>query len=297
MIGEVLALSAAISWAISAILYKKALKDVTYLVANLYRSLFASLFLLILLLLTRNQSMTIELHEATLLVLAGIGSLGIGDTLYFIGLKRIGVSRTQSITSSYPLYSVILAILLLNETYTSAIIIGVPLIVFGVITVSYTKNKGNPTNFRETTWLQGVIASLGAAFFWSVGLVTYKIIMVSNNIDLFYAMFIRMIGIVPFLILTVILAGESTSLRTLSKRDVALLAIAGIVAVGIGGTFIFVSLSLIEASRAIPISSISPLLVLLLASIFTREKITAKITAGTLFVVTGVIILTFYIQN
>ena len=296
MIGEILAFSAAISWAISAIIYKKSLKNVSSLTANLVRSLFATLFLFILFLITRHQAMTIVPRDVAFLIFAGLGSLGIGDTLYFIGLKRIGVSRTQAITSSFPLHSVILAILLLNEQLTTAIVVGVPLIVTGVIFVSYTNKKEILTNSKGVFWLEGVAACLGAAFFWSVGLITYKIILISSDTHLFFAMFIRMVGVIPFLIIAVAMAGESTHFWMLTKRDVVLLAVGGIAAIGLGGTFIFVSLSLIEASRAIPISSISPLLTLALASIFTQERITSKIIVGTLFVVTGVILLTFYIQ-
>ncbi len=142
MIGEVLAILAALSWAVSAILYKKALRRITYLTTNMVRSVFAAVFLLFLVIITWS-SILVELPYLVLLVSAAVCGIGVGDTLYFVGLKKIGVSRTQSISSCYPFFSMVLAVIFLNEQLTSYTIVGAPLIVMGVVTVSQTYNKLN----------------------------------------------------------------------------------------------------------------------------------------------------------
>lgn len=63
---------------------------------------------------------------------------------------------------------------------------------------------------------------------------------------------------------------------------------------GLGGILLFVSLSLIAASRAIPLSSVSPLLSLLLTSLYAGEKVTAKVVVGTILIVMGVVLVSFY---
>jgi transporter family protein len=163
----------------------------------------------------------------------------------------------------------------------------------GVVTVSQTYNKVNTNSLSGIDWIKGVTAALSAGLFWSIALIVYKYILDTGDVPVFSAIFIRMIGFLPFLFAALVVTGDVKTSTTLTKRDIIALAAAGILALGLGGTFIFISLSFIEASRAIPLSSISPLLTLFLASLFTREKITTKIVVGTVLVVAGVILLTF----
>jgi uncharacterized membrane protein len=294
MIGEIAALIAALCWAASAVLYKRVLSNVGYLAANLVRSAFAVLFLLFMLPMSQFQSSAITLGAFTLLVFAAFTNLVIGDTFYFFGLKKAGVSRAQPISSTYPLYAMFLAALFLNEALTYAVIIGTPLTVVGIIVVSWTRNKKNDGDKNGEGSLKGVAASIVAALFWSVGLVSYKMALSMGSIDLIYATFIRTSATIPFLLLAVIAGRETKQLRKLQKKDTIMLAVAGILALGLGGILLFVSLSLIAASRAIPLSSVSPLLSLLLASLYAGEKVTAKVVVGTVLIVMGVVLVSFY---
>jgi drug/metabolite transporter (DMT)-like permease len=143
MIGEISALSAAICWAVAAVLYKKALRNTSILVANLVRTVFAALLLLVIFPATKGQSSIITFNQLALIIIAGIIGVVIGDTFYFMGLKKIGISRTQSISSSYPFYSMLLAAIFLNEELSFTVAIGTPLIVIGIILVSLSKNERN----------------------------------------------------------------------------------------------------------------------------------------------------------
>jgi drug/metabolite transporter (DMT)-like permease len=129
MIGEISALSAAFCWAVAAILYKKALRKTNIFVANLVRTLFAALLLLVIFSLTQGQLSIITYKQLALIIIAGIIGVVIGDTFYFLGLKKLGVSKTQSLSSSYPFYSMLLAAIFLNEGFSFTVAIGTPLIV------------------------------------------------------------------------------------------------------------------------------------------------------------------------
>jgi len=294
MIGEISALSGALCWAVSAVLYKKALQNVNYFAANLVRTGFAALSLLFILPATQYRSSIVTFNLLALIVISSIIGLGIGDTFYFIGLKKIGVSRTQSISSSFPLYTMILATLFLNEKLTLAVIIGTPLIVLGITIITLSQNKKSDTVSKGKVAVLGVISSIIAALCWGIGLTFLKVVLNEGTIDPIFATFISRIGILPFLLFTVVAAGESHRLRKLTRIDVAILAAAGMLSLGLGGIFLFVSLTLIDASIAIPLSSISPFLSLILASLYVGEKLGAKIVIGTSLIVTGIIFLTFY---
>ena len=146
MIGEILALSAALCWAISAVLYKKALYRFGYYATNFIRTFFATIFILGILPVIHPFSLTLTFNLLILLFIGSVFNLIIGDTFYFRGLKKMGVSRTQSIASSYPFYSMILAAIFLKEGVTTPVIIGTPLIIGGIALISWSQYKENESN-------------------------------------------------------------------------------------------------------------------------------------------------------
>jgi drug/metabolite transporter (DMT)-like permease len=290
MIGEVLALFASFCWALAAVLYKKVLEHKGYFIVNLLRVAFASIFLAFVFLFINAYSLFLASKELFFFIFAAVNGIVIGDTLYFIGLKRIGVSRTQSISSSYPLYSMLLAAIFLNEKLNFTIILATPLIVFGIILVIPIEEK---TYLVDRFSMFSLVAPVLTAFFWSISLITFKFILI-NGCNPIFAVFINRVISLPFLFFIAASTKELTQIRNLSKLDLFLVAIAGIISLGIGGISLFLSLSSLNASKAIPLSSISPFFAFILAFIYNKEKLNAKIVAGTTFIIIGVILLTLF---
>jgi drug/metabolite transporter (DMT)-like permease len=296
MIGEVAALSAAFCWALSAVLYKNVLQKTGYLAANLVRSAFAVLFLVLILPLVYYQSSVLAQNEYVILAIGSITNLVVGDTFYFIGLKKVGVSRAQPISGSYPLYVMFFAAIVLGEPLTPIVLVGTPLIVVGIILISLSKNEGGGS-LTPSSRVQGLSASLAAAVFWSIGLVCYKFALLDHqSFDPAFSTFVtvfRTSVILPFLLVLVVAGRESKRVMRLSKASVATLAAAGIIALGVGGILLFTSYSLIDANIATPLSSISPLFSLALARRYSGEKATTRIVAGAILIVVGVVFVTF----
>jgi drug/metabolite transporter (DMT)-like permease len=298
MIGEIAALSAAFCWAISAVMYKNVLGKTGYLAANLVRSSFAVLFLILILPFVLNQSSTLAPDEYLILAVGGITNLVIGDTLYFIGLRKIGVCQAQPITGSYPLYVMFLATIVLGEPLTSEVLIGTPLIVAGIILISLSGKNENSDSLDTSSRVKGIVSSVAAAIFWSVGLTCYKFALLNHQtLDPAFSIFVtvfRTSVILPFLLVMVVAGGESKQVTELSKISIATLAVAGIVALGVGGILLFTSYTLINANIATPLSSISPLFSLLLARQYAGEKATARNIVGAVLIVVGVVIISFF---
>jgi drug/metabolite transporter (DMT)-like permease len=296
MIGEIAALSAAFCWALSAVLYKNVLQRTGYLAANLVRSAFAVLFLLLALPFIYYQSSVLTQQEYTILFVGAITNLVVGDTFYFIGLKKVGVCRAQPISGSYPLYVMFFAAMILSEPLTPIVLVGTPVIVVGIVLISSSKNEESCGSSKSSR-VQGLSASLAAAIFWSVGLVCYKLALLDHqSFDPAFSIFVttfRTSVILPFLLLLVVVGRESKQVAKLSKISFATLAAAGIIALGVGGILLFTSYSLIDANIATPLSSISPLFSLVLARHYSGEKATTRIIAGALLIVVGVVLVTF----
>ena len=95
MIGEIAALGASISWAIAPILYRKALLSTKPLSANIVRCATNAGVLVAFLLIfgLAGTLAALPMKTMVLVIVSGVIGLGVGDTLYMIGLKYVGVSR------------------------------------------------------------------------------------------------------------------------------------------------------------------------------------------------------------
>lgn len=298
MIGEIAALLAAFCWALSAVMYKNVLGKTGYLAANLVRSAFAVLFLILVLPFVFNQSSILAPNEYLILAIGGITNLVIGDTLYFIGLKKVGVCQAQPISSSYPLYVMFFAAIVLGESLTSAVLVGTPMIVVGIIVISLGGNQENCDTSDSSSRIKGLVASVAAALFWSVGLTCYKFALLNHEtldpaLSTFVTVF-RTSVILPFLLTLVIAGRETKQVTKLSRINIAALGAAGIIALGVGGILLFTSYSLIKANIATPLSSISPLFSLLLARQYAGEKTTIRNTVGAVLIVAGVVMVSLF---
>jgi drug/metabolite transporter (DMT)-like permease len=298
MIGEIAALSAAFCWALSAVMYKNVLAKTGYLAANLVRSAFAVLFLILVLPFVFSESAVLLPNEYAILASGGITNLVIGDTLYFVGLKQIGVCQAQPISYSYPLLVMFLAAMVLGEPLTSSVLIGTPLIVLGVIVISLGGNQLECDSSNRSRRVIGLTSSVAAALFWSVGLVCYKLAL-SDHMAFdpalsTFATIVRTSVILPFLLVLVFASGESKRVARLDKTSTVTLGLAGILALGVGGILLFTSYSLINANIATPLSSTSPLFSLVLARRYAGEKATLKVIIGAILIVIGVMLVSVF---
>src|SRR5262245_38084482 len=76
---------------------------------------------------------------ALIFVAAGIFAPGIGRTLSYIGIERIGVARSVPIANSSPIFASIFAVVFLAETWHLQNVIGTLLVISGVILLSMAK--------------------------------------------------------------------------------------------------------------------------------------------------------------
>jgi len=137
MIGELAALGAAISWTISAMLYRKALSETKPISANIIRLTCTGAILLVFVVVFGKFGVLTSLPTdiVVLASVSGIVGLGIGDTLYMMSLKAIGVARAVPITCTYPLFSLLWEVFLIGKP-PLPVTLGATTIVLGILLVS-----------------------------------------------------------------------------------------------------------------------------------------------------------------
>ena len=288
MEGELLSLSAAFCWALGASIYKKSLSNVSPLILNLFRSSSAAMliFLLLFPLQSLNHISKLSLSLAGLICFTSLVTWGLGDTLYFLGLKLIGVGKTVPMTYSYPLFVLPISILL-GEPLTIQIVIGTICVVVGVwvITGEVQEDSQHSRNSKL-----GIAASLGAAACWAFGTTCFKMILA--YLDPVLLSFLRLVFLIPFLgILPLMSSRNRLCIKQLSKLDIGLMALGGVIAIGIGDTIYLVGLNMTQANIAAPLGSTTPLFSTALALILLKERLSSKNVAAALIITLGIVLL------
>ncbi|HVP26794.1 MAG TPA: DMT family transporter [Candidatus Bathyarchaeia archaeon] len=294
MIGELAALGAALSWTVSAMLYKKALQETKPVSANIIRLTCTSviLFTLVLVIGKFTALTSLPLDVVLLACLSGIIGLGVGDTLYMASLKSIGVARAVPLTCTYPLFNLLWAVLLIKENVTMPIIFGAIIITGGIWLLSREEKSGKTETERSILY-KGVVLALATAVVWSIS-ITMINLAVKETPDVDHALAIntvRVIAVAIALFAVSPVIGRGLKFQKTSRRNVGMLIVGGIVALGLG--WFLLTYSLIETleSRAVPISSTTPLFSTLVGFVLLREKVTARSALGSVAVVFGVFLI------
>ena len=295
MIGELSALGAALSWAIAPVLYQTALGNIKPISANIVRCITNGAVLLILFfsLGLGGWLFSLPLWAVIVTIVSGVVGLGVGDTLYMMSLKSIGVSRAVPLASTYPLFGLIWAVFLVKQSLSLAEIVGAIVIVIGIWLLS-RKHSIKMTNVAKKTLLSGVAASLVTAAIWSISLslMGYVITCGITSLDGNFALVTIRIASLGFLfaIFSPIIDKEHGFLKV-SKKIILLLCVGGLVANGLGWFLMNYSFLLIPQAQALPISSTSPLFATFAGFALFREKATAWSILGTIAVVAGIMLI------
>lgn len=289
MLGEISVIAAAFCWALGASLYKKALLDMNPLKFNLVRSISVVIFAFMTLFLLGKWGLLFELDLISLATIAisSILVLAAGDTLYFVGLRSIGVAKAVPIAYSYSIFVVLLSTFFLEEAITGSIVFGTIAIIFGVWLVA---NKALDKTHNAAFSKVGVLAGLGTSICWASGIVLFKIILLNN--DPFVLAAVRMLFLLPTLgILSAVPLRKKFPRTQWTKSRLSLALLSGLIALGIGDVLLYFGLDSTNSNIVAPISSITPIFSAIIAMLYLKEDVSKKVIFGTLFVTAGTMVL------
>jgi uncharacterized membrane protein len=211
-----------------------------------------------------------------------IGTMG-GRLLRFIGIETVGASITAALMNLSPLVSSALAIVLLGEHVTLAVLVGTLVIVAGTTLLS---SGGASTGVRPR---QLVIPLLSAVCFGVVA-VLRKIGLAGMAPIPGFAVNVTA-ALIAFT--TFLLASRQAGAMACRRQSLVYFVAAGI-AENLSVLLIVVALTVGSVSVVAPLSSVSPIFVLVFSFFFLRgiELLNARIVVGTLLIVVGVYLIT-----
>lgn len=214
---------------------------------------------------------------------AGIFAPGIGRTLSYVGIEKIGVARSVPIANSSPIFASIFAVIFLAETWVLQNIVGTLLVIGGVIILSMAKPAQGEWRKLDVVYpLVGATAFGASAILRKAGLGFVNIPLLAAAITAGAA------AIFSFVLLQ-IQGGKQTF--KLTRRSAAWLFSAGLFNTA-AMLSVFYALSHGKVVIVEPLVSSNPVLTLLLTAIFLRdiEALSSRVIIGALLTVTGTIL-------
>ncbi|MGD6853017.1 MAG: DMT family transporter [Candidatus Bathyarchaeia archaeon] len=296
MIGELAALGAAITWAIAPLLYRKALTNAKPISANITRLATNAAVLILILVGVGLVGVLAALPPWILavVIVSGVLGLGVGDTLYMFGLKSIGVSKAVPLAASYPLFSLVWAVLLLGQPLLLTAVAGAIVILVGIWLLSSQKIPQEPTVKGRAAWV-GVAMCLSTAVVWSIGITMMDVAITSSAVTGLGANYaivtVRIVSMALILLVLAPFIDKDRGFLKISRRGVILLCIGGLIANGLGWLLMNYSFQYLPEATAVPISSTSPLFATFAGFLFFQEKATVKTIAGAAAIVAGILLL------
>ncbi|MCW4047402.1 MAG: DMT family transporter [Candidatus Bathyarchaeota archaeon] len=296
MLGEFAALGAAVSWAVAPMLYRKALSNTKPLSANIVRCVTNAAVLLFFMLILGNVGALagLPIVAVVVTVVSGVVGLGIGDTFYMIALKSVGVTRAVPLAATYPLFSLVWATFLLGEPLTLTTVLGACVILFGIWLLSQEKNEGN-AEVEGKVPFTGVIMSLATAVVWSVSVTLMGVAVTlssANSLDGNYSVItLRMVSMAVFLMILAPFLDRERGFLKMKRKTVLELCIGGLVANGVGWLLMNYSFLNTLETRAVPISSTTPLFTAVAGFLFFHEKVTSETVLGAVVIVFGIFLI------
>jgi len=290
--GEISALGCAFCWAVSSILTKSVAGKFDPLRLNLLRCLAASVVLWSIIPFSPGAHALSQAPWAALLylVLSALIGISVGDTIYIKGLKLIKVSLAFPIAqSAMPLLTLCAAVLFLEETITWSLALGTALVLLGIYLITGLGPGTRPPLAVPTAEKKGMGIGLIliASLLWAISISLLKVGL--QEVSLILANGVRL-PVASLALINLILFQKPLHQPTrLHIRDVAVGAVTGILAFGLGGLLFLQAILYAGAAKATVLTSSAPLFGLPLSLVFLKERATVRIAAGTVLVVLGIV--------
>jgi DME family drug/metabolite transporter len=139
--GELVSLGSAVMWACSTIAMRAESGRVPALALNAFRSGFASLVIWLIVLALGDLALLPLVPPSALgsLIASVLIGMAVGDSLNIRAMHAIGVARAMPISSTYPLLTAILAVVVLGEPLPLRVAAGIVLVILGVALVAFPR--------------------------------------------------------------------------------------------------------------------------------------------------------------
>ncbi len=277
-LGEILALSSGLAWAVAVILFRISGRSVHPVGLNLGKNVLG-LFLIAptLFLLGEPLAPSVPASATGLLLLSGVLGIAVSDTLFFHALNRLGASLTAIVDCFYSPFVIALSFVMLGERLTLIQLAGAALVVSAVLTVS---KEGKRERIERRELALGILYGILAMFFVALGIVMVKPVLA--EVSVLWATLVRVAGGTAALVLLVpVLRNRRAVLAPLLDRR----NWKALVPAAFFGSYLSLILwtggmKYAKASVAAVLNQLNTIFIVVIAAVFLKERLTGwKIAA------------------
>jgi drug/metabolite transporter (DMT)-like permease len=271
---EWLALAAAFLWAISSIISVTPARHLGSFSYSRWRMGCTAVILSTMAAVSGGWA-SVELSHITPMMASGLVGIFIGDTALFACMNRMGPRQAGLLFSCHAVFSAILGYFLFSETMTGLELLGSSLVFSGVLgAIFFGKKKQEQHDWEAingNVWA-GIILGLLAALCQALGGIIAKPVM-QTAVDPIAASAIRMIAaFVAHSLLRISGARIAKPIRPITSRVFVITFINGFLAMAVGMTLILYALREGNVGMVALLSSTTPIMVLPVLWLVTRQR-------------------------
>ncbi|UCB46091.1 MAG: DMT family transporter [Spirochaetota bacterium] len=275
----ILALSASLCWAVGQVLVKKGFENIPPLWNNIFTNFLILILHIVPVLFLSNFSIKIPPVHIFIIIVASAS----GYHTFFYAISKGEVSLTGTVCAGYPIFTIILSQVFLNERLSLFQSIGVGLVITGVVFIALPERAASKEIKNHGWILWGLICAMliGSGDF----LAKFSINHIGAYSHIFFlALISNPIGAINYLI-----DRKGRRFPDLTGKK-ALPTFLGLIVVAMGTFLFLISFEHGKVSLIAPVSSIYPAITAVLAVRFLGEKITLKQGFGIAIIVIGLIL-------
>ena len=227
------------------------------------------------------------------MVASGLVGYGIGDTTYIRTMSRVRIQRVApTTTAAWVGISAVGGIIFLGEPAAWSLAVGGAAIVAGCWLIVAKKARETLAAALPGEWgpRRTMLAILVVATAWAAA--TLLLAAGRGTLTAAAAALVR-IPAGGLMLAAVALTTKPGGVvrRVPNGRDLALIAVVGLLGTGLGSWLYIYAVGEAGAARAVILNATSPLAALPLAVIFLGERLTRRVVAGTLLCVAGTVVM------
>jgi drug/metabolite transporter (DMT)-like permease len=287
-IGESAALSAAMLWALSSLVYSRLGLKIPPLQLNLYKDIIAIALIIVTLLIQDGAFANLSVSTVStvaLLAISGMIGIGLGDTAYFSALNSLGARRTLLLETASPAMGALLALIFIDEQLPYSSWCGILLTILGI---AWVISERNPVDQINVTG-QGIIWGILAAIAQALGAVISRYALIQSEITPLESTLIRLVGgtVIVAGLLSVAQANQGKINWQLSPGNLGIIAIAAFGSTYLGIWLQQTSLKFAPTGIAQTFLATGPLFILPLVA-WQGERISLRAILGVVISLVGI---------
>jgi drug/metabolite transporter (DMT)-like permease len=294
VIGEICALSAALTWALALVLFKRSGETIPPFALNLFKNVVTLVLLGGTILLLGRDSGALRSYpqgDYAILILSGVIGIALADTVFFYSLNLLGVGIVAIVDCLYSPFVILFAHLLLDERLSPPHYLGTGMILSAVLLAS---RHAPPADRTRRQIALGVVLGATSMALMTFGIVIAKPVLDGHDFPLIWGATIRMVAGTVFLAAAALLLPRWRAQWRFLRPSAAWRFSLPATLLGsyLAMLFWVAGFKFAQASIAGVLNQTSTVFALLLATLILKEPFTPRKAVATIMAVAGVVIVT-----